>query len=285
MYFLSKKTIIILLLILCVIFSAAAQNTKSSEQMNKNKYRVGAALGYSFAGYREETYSPINRYLNTLTYTIYGNIEKENFLHSLNISFFMGNAEIKGGESPVLLQMYDPQKGEPYIIAKSSDFLNVRAYLEYALDYQLWGNETFPGFLGGAFRADAYLQFAYYPSITGLVSLDLHASQKWIIDNENQLILSVGFPLLGYAVRPSYAGADHALIKYSAEDPLKIITLGNVTSLHNYWAVFSDLKYHHKINGLLSLSSGLYFELSRINIPRPRFDAILRLQTGISFTL
>jgi hypothetical protein len=37
------------------------------------------------------------------------------------------------------------------------------------------------------------------------------------------------------------------------------------------------------MNALLSLYSGLGFELSRINFPRPRIDTIFRLNTGIAF--
>jgi hypothetical protein len=158
-----------------------------------------------------------------------------------------------------------------------------RAYLEYALDYTLWGNQTLPGYLGGAFRADAYLQFAHYPSITGTFSLNLHATQKWIIDRENTLQISLSVPFIGYTVRPAYAGADEALIKYSAEDPIKLITLGHFTSLHNYWALFGDLKYSHKINSFLNVYTGLGFELSHIDVPKPRKDASLRLSTGIAF--
>jgi hypothetical protein len=268
-------------LLLYVSTQAAAQ---VPELKKENSYRVGVVLGYSFAGYREETYSPVNRYLNTLTYGIDGSIEKGNFFHSLNLSFFMGNAEMTGGEIPVVMQDYNPQKGEAYYTALLTKYLDIRGNLEYALDYRLWGNEVFPGYLGGAFRVDAYVQIAQYPSVTGLFSLDLHASQKWIIDAENKLTLSIGLPLFGYAVRPAYAGADHALVAYAAENPLKIITLGKVVSLHNYWAVFGNLTYEHKINSLLSLYSGLYFELSQINFPRPRIDSILRLNTGIAFT-
>jgi hypothetical protein len=187
-------------------------------------------------------------------------------------------------QTAVLLQTYDPTEGEAYLFAYYPEYLSIRGYLEYALDYRLWGNGTFPGYLGGAFRADTYMQFAYYPSITGLVSLGLHATQKWIINSENNLALSVSFPIAGYAVRPPYAGTDAALMKYADEEPIKIITLGEFISLHNYWAVFTDVKYHHKVNSLLSLYSGMGFELSRINFPRPRMDAIFRFNTGIAFT-
>ena len=246
-------------------------------------FRVGASLGYSFTGYREETYSDVNRYLNTLTYIIDGNIEKGSFLHSFNIGFFMGNSYIDAPET-VLMEDYDPVKGEAFYVANQPQYLAIRGYLEYALDYRLWGNNTFPGYLGGAFRGDTYLQFANYPSITGLVSLNLHVTQKWIMNSENILLFSASFPVFGYAVRPPYAGADAAIIKYASEQPMKTLTMGELISLHNYWAIFGDIKYQHKVNSLLSLYSGLGFELSRINFPRPRTDAILRLNSGLAFT-
>jgi hypothetical protein len=196
----------------------------------------------------------------------------------------MGDSETKGPAKAVLARDYDPQKGEGYYWAYLPRFLAIRGYLEYSLDYRLWGNQTFPGFLGGAVRADTYLQFAHYPSITVLASLGIHGIQKWIINDENVLTLSAGLPIFGYAVRPAYAGADEALIKYSSESPMKIITLGRVVSLHNYWALFGDLKYQHKVNALINLYTGLGFEVSRINFYRPRIDALLRLSSGIAFS-
>ena len=246
-------------------------------------FRVGASVGYSFTGYSEETYSPVNRYLNTITFILDGNIEKGNFFHSFNIGFLMGDSKISA-EEVIIRQNYDPTTGEAFNYRDDPQYLAIRGYLEYALDYRLWGNDTFPGYLGGAFRGDTYLQFANYPSITGLVSLNVHASQKWVIDSKNVFTFSLGIPFFGYAVRPPYAGADAALIKYAAEQPMKIITMGEVISFHNYYAIFGDLKFQHAFTTLLSLYSGLGFELSRINFPRPRTDAILRLNSGIAFT-
>jgi len=271
-----KKIILILpALILFNFVQAGAETGKP--------FRVGAGLGYSFTGYREETYSDVNRYLNTLTYIIDGNIEKGMFFHSLNIGFFMGNSKINASEA-VLWEDYDPVKGEAFYVANQTQYLAIRGYLEYALDYRLWGNDTFPGYLGGAFRGDTYLQFANYPGITGLISLNLHVTQKWIVNSDNTFLFSVSLPVFGYAVRPPYAGADAAIIKYASERPMKILTMGEVISLHNYWAVFGGLNYQHKVNSLVSLYSGLGFELSRINFPRPRTDAILRLNSGLAFT-
>jgi len=183
----------------------------------------------------------------------------------------------------VLSEGLDQITGETYHFTDQRQYLNIRGYIEYALAHRLWGSETFPGYLGGAFRADTYMQFGHYPSITGLFSLNLHACQKWNINYENNLVLSVSFPIFGYAVRPAFAGVDHAMIQYASENSLRIITLGEITSLHNHWGVFGDLKFTHRMTQLLSLHSGLGFELSRINFPRPRTDAIFRLSSGIAF--
>jgi len=85
------------------------------------------------------------------------------------------------------------QTGETFYNAINPSYLAIRGYLEYALDYRLWGSDTFPGYLGGNFRADAYLQFAEYPSITALLSFGVHATQKWIINSGNILTLFTRF--------------------------------------------------------------------------------------------
>jgi hypothetical protein len=250
----------------------------------ENQYRLGVSLGYSFTGYREETYSAVNRYLNTLTFLLDGNIERRNFLHSFNAGFFMGDSHITADEV-VIQKEINHQTGEASYSAFLQQFISIRGFFEYALAYRLWGNDTFPGFIGGSFRTDAYLQFANYPSITGIVSLGIHATQEWIINNENSLVLSLGFPFFGYAVRPPYAGADAALIKYAAEgNVFGILGMGEIASFHNYWAVFGELKYSHRVNNLISLTSGFGFEFSRINFPRPRADVMFRINSGISFT-
>jgi len=276
------RNLIILFFMPMLLISVGQTMAQSHE--SESPYRVGVSLGNSFTGYREETYSTINMYLNALTFIVDGNIEKRNLFHSFNIGFFSGNSEMANPQTAVLLREIDHQSGETGYFAALPQFTAIRANIEYALDYRLWGNDTFPGYLGGAFRTDAYLRFANYPSITGLVTFGLHVSQKWFINSENSFILSIGLPFIGYGFRPAWAGADGATLKYIEENPLKLLTeLGHFISIHNYWALFGDLKYQHRINNLLSLYSGLGFELSRINIPRPRMDSILRLNAGIAF--
>jgi hypothetical protein len=74
---------------------AAIAVGSAAAQAAEKPFRAGAGLGYTFSGYREETYSPVNRYLNALTFLIDGSIEKGNFFHSLNIGFFMGKSELE----------------------------------------------------------------------------------------------------------------------------------------------------------------------------------------------
>jgi hypothetical protein len=234
---------------------------------NTRPLRIGPGLGFAFAGYREETNLPLNRYINTLTYAIDAHVEKGNFFHSFNLGFFTG--KVKSTEVSSVDDFFT-------IYQKEVTF--TRAYLQYALDYRLWGNKTFPGYLGGALRGDIYYNYlvqTVYFSFTGVVALNVHATQKWIINEKNTLVFSAGLPLVGWARRPPYFGFGHDLTAY--ED--------KITSLHNYWAGFGDLKYHYTVNSLISLSSGLGFELSYIKFPQPRRDALFRIGVGIAFNL
>jgi len=262
---------------------ASAERPASAEQpasvlqpvKNGNPFFLGAGFGYSFNGYREETDSPLNRSLNTFTFALNGNAERGDFLHSFNIGFFRGKSEAVEAY-PLEKNELEPDYTDQYFEYYRMEDTYTRFYLEYALDYRLWGGATaFPGYLGGTVRADTYfiekLDNILYLNPTVIISLGLHAGQKWIINANNTLVLSAGFPVLGVALRPPYLG----ILAW----PLEI----DFVSLHNYWAVFGDLKYVHRINSLLSVYADTGFELSLVNFPKPRRDAILRIVTGIIF--
>ena len=260
------------LLFFCMVLSVGRAIAQSPQK--EQPYRIGASIGYSFTGFREETDLPLNKFTNTLTYLIDGNIEKGSFFHSLYCGFFRGKNDAVPAVPLYEIEIYPPLQSFMYY---QKEYIFTRAYLEYALDYRLWGNRTFPGYLGGAFRADLYLVETLsdqHFSITGLGSLGLHITQKWIINADNMLVFSCNFPLIGYAVRPPYFGSYYEYSQFEKK----------IISMHNNLAVFAGLKYSHKINELISLSTGLGFELSRITFPRPRKDAAFRLNTGIAFT-
>ena len=263
-----------LLVLISVLLLTAGQAFTQSTETEKSSI-TGIGFGYSFNGYRESTVVEVNRYLNTFDFAVNGNIEKSLFLHSINIGFFRGENEALIANPVYIYELYPDMYGQLYEYYQAEDTFT-RLFLEYALDRRLWGDQAFPGYLGGALRGDIYLTETLinpvYLNFTGVISLHLHATQKWIINAKNLLMFSLGFPVFGYAVRPHYIG-------FSAW-PLET----RIVSLHNYWAGFGNLKYYFKINPLLSLYSDIGFELSRINFPKPRRDAGLRINLGIAFT-
>ena len=267
-----KNVLLIVFVLLCIGLPAQTPPTAPSTApslevpVEEKSARIGAGLGCSFAGFRDETDLPLNRYINAFTFVFNGNIEKGPRFHSFNLGVF-------GGE----LQPLEIAQDEQFFSYFQNAAVFTRLYLEYALDYRLWGNQAFPGYLGGSLRGDmyfAYLRQTFYYSFTGIISLNIHASQKWNINARNSLIFSAGLPVVGFAARPPYNGIFLSLFDFDQK----------ITSLHNYWAVFGDLKYYHKVNALLSLNTGLGFEFSHINFPQPRRDAIFRLNAGIAFT-
>jgi len=244
-----------------------SEETKTPEAAKKERpFKIGTGLGYSFIGYREETDLPLNRYLDTLNFNFNGNIEKNNFLYSINFGYLAGETD------PIEIKNDDN-----YYTHYQKEHTFLRLYYENALDYRLWGNSVLPGYLGGAFRGDLYystLADTYYYSLTMLCSLAIHVTQKLIIKNRSEFILSLSIPFLGYAVRPPYYGLLYAPLDSEEK----------VTSFHNYRAVFGDLKYYHKASEWLSFYLGLGFELSQITFPQQRKDASFSMNAGVAFS-
>jgi len=272
---LKKLYLAFIFFILVNIGQIAAQSTETPEEAKtpeapatpamEKPVKIGAGLGYTFLGYRDETDLPLNRYMDSFSFNFNVNVEKNKFFYLLNFSFLTGKVDPLEIDNDDNLFTY--YQREPVFI---------RLFLENALDYKLWGNSVFPGYLGGAIRGDLYysiLQETNYYSITVLCSLNLHITQKWVINSKNEFVFSAGFPVFGYGFRPPYYGLLYAPL--DSED--------RITSLHNYWAVFGELKYHHQLSGLFSFYMGLGFEFSHITFPQPRKDASFCVNAGIAF--
>ena len=247
------------------LFFIGIEQIAAQPQEQEKPLKLGICFGYSFSGFRDETDIPLNRYINSPVFIIDGNIENGNLLYSFNFGFL-------SGKSNALEIIYN----DDFFVYHQREAAFYRLYFENALDYFMWGDQTFPGYLGGALRGDVYFSYlieTIYYNITALASLNLHVTQKWIIDSNNELCFSASIPVFGYALRPPYYG-----LLYSPFDLEK-----RIISVHNYWALFGNLKYQYKINSLIYFNSGLGFELSRINFPQPRKDAAFRLNAGIAF--
>jgi hypothetical protein len=275
---LKKPCLAFIFFILVNIGQITAQSTEAPEEpetleaaetpeaaKTEKPFRIGIGLGYSFLGYREETDLPLNRYVDTLSFNFNGNIEKNNFYYSLNFGLLIGETD------PLEIESDDD-----YFTYHQKEAVFLRLYFEHALDYRLWGNSVFPGYLGGALRGDLYysvMQEASYYNLTMLFSLNIHATQKWIISEGKALFFSASIPFFGYAFRPPYYG-----LLYMPLD-----SENRVISFHNYRALFGDLKYHHKISELISFYMGFGFELSHITFPQQRRDASFCINAGITF--
>lgn len=262
---LKKRQLVFIFFVLVNAGLACAQSAEDAEAIKTEKpIRIGTGLGYSFLGYREETDLPVNRDVKTFNFNLNGSFEKNNFYYSLDLGFLNGETK------PMVIN-----KDNNSNFRRESSFL--RFFFENALDYRLWGNDVFPGYLGGAVRCDLYysvLKQSHYYSLTLLFSLNLHAAQKWVIDGKNEIIFSAGVPFFGYAFRPPYYGLLYA--------PLDLEE--RITSFHNYRAVFGDLKYNRQLSELLSFYLGLGFEFSHITFPQPRKDASFCVNAGIMFS-
>ena len=92
--------------------------------------------------------------------------------------------------------------------------------------------------------------------------------------------------MLGYGVRPSYAGCDAKLMKYAEENFSKILTLGSFLSIHNYQSVLLNVEYKLKASELFSTGLGFDFEYARIAVPKekPLYYVNGNLKTFVTFS-
>ena len=96
------------------------------------------------------------------------------------------------------------------------------------------------------------------------------AALNYKLNENNSFFAACSLPLLGYGIRPPYAGCDAQLMKYAEEDFLKIFTLGNFLSLHNHQALLLEFGYKLRASEKFSLGLGFDFEYGRIAEPKDR---------------
>ncbi len=141
--------------------------------------------------------------------------------------------------------------------------------------------------MGGNFAVNSYLQFENYPSITGLVALGFCSAFKYEVNDRNSFLFSAAVPLVAYGVRPSYAGCDALLMKYAEEDFMKILTVGEVLSVHNYQSIQFSCEYQLRAAKHFSVGLGGAIEYIRIDAPKGRpfymFDGSIKTVACVKF--
>jgi hypothetical protein len=277
-----------IIMLVCITVSMAFVPVTSAAQDHVSGSRISeitVSVGWNIGSYKESTYARIIQKISDPKFHIGALFRRNNFLHTIKLDYMMAEPDSVLNETAVIYLDYDPVTGKPYYTPVIIPCFAHRASIEYSMLYSLSSKPDAVFSFGGAFRTDAYIQLSNYPSVTGIFSLGPSVHQSLRLSSRDVFEFQGGIPLIGWAVRPSYAGADALLMKYAEESPLKILTLGKLVSLHNYQAVFGSVDYKHSVNDLITLKLGSDIEYSRMAVPagRPRYDLSLNLRSGVLF--
>ncbi len=263
-----KKKSILLPLALLLSISVFAENII---EKNKDKsFDFKFSIGWTFGCYKESTFANISQSILSPRYQLEATIKSGNFMHTITADYYTARPKSAMTETAVVYKTYDPVSGESYYDASISPLSVHKIRLQYDLDYRIIRKDKIDFYTGGSFLCNAFLQFEHYPSITGLISIGPSAAASYQINDNNKLSLTGSIPLLGYGVRPPYAGCDAQLMKYAEEDFMKILTLGSFLSLHNYQSILLNFEYTVKAAKHFSTGLGLNFEYARIAVPKER---------------
>lgn len=258
----------------------ANEAASGSEETLFSRSSLGLSVGLNLGAYREQTYANAAQSIEAVSLNLHARIPAGPLLHSINLYWYPTEPDSALTSTAVLIEEYDPLSGEASNTAILREASVHRACMEYQLGWRLGGGERFPAWLGVNLRADLYMQFAHYPSITTALNLGPVYRQDWIINTDNRLSITLHSPLLGWVLRPPYAGADALMMRYAAESPLMILTMGGFSSLHNHLALNSDLVWTHRVNDSMALLFKGSLAISRFAEPRPRNDIEWAVNTG-----
>ena len=259
----------------------------ANEKEKKTHVDLSFSINLNLGCYKESTFSNISQSLLAPRFQIDTKIYSGNFLHIITADYFFCKPDSAMTRTTVIYRNYDPITGVPYYETSNSSLSFHRIRLQYDMGYKVLQNKKYSFYVGGNFACNAYLQFENYPSITGLLSIGPSTAFKYNFNDRHSILISGSMPLFGYGVRPSYAGCDALLMKYAEEDFLKILSLGNFLSLHNYQALYFDVDYKFKVAKHFSAGLGFGFEYSRIAVPQERplyfVDSCLKATAKINF--
>lgn len=253
----------------------------------KTQVELSFSINWTFGCYKETTFANISQSIVTPRFQLDTKIISGNLLHKITADYYYSHPDSAMTQTALVYKNYDPISGESYYAGFQSNLAFHRIRLQYDAAYDIYQNGKFELYVGGNFACNAYLQFEHYPSITGLFSVGPTSVLKYSLNDRNTLFLTGSMPLLGYGVRPPFAGCDAQLMKYAEEDFMKIFTLGNFLSLHNYQGILLDFEYKLKASQKLSTGLGLSFEYSRIAVPKERplyyLDGSIKTMLSINF--
>ena len=236
----------------------------------KTQVELSFSVNWTFGCYKETTFSNISQSILSPRFQLESKIFSGKMLHKITADYYFCNPKSAMTDTAVVYKNFDPVSGETYYEGFQSNLAFHRIRLQYDAEYDLLKNEKYDLYVGGNFACNAYLQFENYPSITGLISIGPSSAFNYKINDRNSFMVTGSMPLLGYGVRPPFAGCDAQLMKYAEEDFLKILILGNFLSLHNYQSLLLGIDYKLRATQNFSTGLGLSFEYTRVAVPKER---------------
>ena len=264
---LSVTTLLFVLLNICVLNKIYARDSTTEEDCS---VELSFSINWTFGCYKETSFSNISQDLLAPRFQLDTKIISGDFLHKITADYFFCRPKSAMTQTAVVYKNFDPITGETYYEGFKSNLSFHRIRLQYDLAYDILKNNRFELYVGGNFACNAFLQFEHYPSITGLLSIGPASAFNYKLNERNSFSVMCSLPLLGYGVRPPYAGCDAQLMKYAEESFMKILTLGSFLSLHNYQAVLLDFEYKLSASERFSIGLGFDFEYTRIAVPKER---------------
>ena len=273
--------------IICAIIGLAVITGALFADEKKTRVELTFSINWTFGCYKEMTFANISQSILSPRFQLDTKIFSGNYLHKITADYYFTNPKSAMTQAALVYQNYDPISGETYYEGFKSNLAFHKIRLRYDAVYDLLQNGKFELYVGGNFSCDAYLQFEHYPSITGLIYVGPTSVLKYKLDDRNSFFLTGSMPLLGYGVRPPFAGCDAQLMKYAEEDFMKIFTLGKFLSLHNYQGILLDFEYKLRASEKFSTGLGFSFEYSRIAVPKERplyyVDGSFKTMASINF--
>ena len=263
----NKITIKKLALAVILILSFSA---RIFSQEKKTSVELDFSINWTFGSYKEMTFSNISQSILAPRFQLDAKIYSTKLMHKITADYFFCKPESVMTQRSLVYKNYDPITGETYYEGFNSNLAFHRIRLQYDLGFNLVENDRMDFYLGGNFACNAFLQFEHYPSITGIINLGPSAAFNYKLNERNSFFAASSLPLLGYGIRPPYAGCDAELMKYAEENFLKIFSLGKFLSLHNHQALLLGLGYKLQASDNFSLGLGFDFEYGRIAVPKER---------------
>ena len=259
----TKKLALTAILTFCFSVTLFSEEKKPSVELD-------FSINWTFGCYKETTFSNISQSFLAPRFQLAAKIYSTNLMHKITADYFFSRPKSAMSQTSLVYKNYDPLTGETYYESFSSHRTFHRIRLQYDLGYKLVEEDRMNLYLGGNFACNAFLQFEHYPSITGLISIGPSTAFNYKLNERNSLSAACSLPLLGYGVRPPYAGCDAELMKYAEENIMKIFKLGKFLSIHNHQALLLELGYNLEASEKISLGLGLDFEYNRIAVPKGR---------------